>query len=94
MLSITSSLYLMRLFNFQYKYEVGGIYESHCDCNADNPNSFGLSGWTKEHALAYNSDGKLLKIRINIDDIGTIVCDDNNKIRCFKFQVLEEVSKD
>ena len=34
-------------FNFQYFYEVGKVYESHADCNADNDNSFGLSAWTK-----------------------------------------------
>ena len=78
------------VYNFQYKYEVGKTYESHCNCNSDNENSFGLSAWTKEKALEYHSRGKLLKVKINIEDIGAIV-HSGNKIRCFKFEVLEEI---
>ena len=78
------------VFNFQYKYEIGKTYESTCDCNIDNENSFGLSAWTKEEALEYHSTGKLIKVKINIEDIGAIV-HDNSKIRCFKLEVLEEV---
>ena len=78
------------VFNFQYKYLVGKTYESHCDCNLDNENSFGLSAWTEEKALEYHSTGKLLKVKINIEDIGAIV-HSGNKIRCFKFEVLKEV---
>ena len=36
-----------------YQYKVGVIYESNCDCNTNNDNSFGLSAWTKEKALDY-----------------------------------------
>ncbi len=72
-----------------YKYEIGKEYESHCDCNINNDNSFGLSAWTKEGALQYHNKGKLLKVQIAIKDIGAIV--QNNKIRCFKFKVLEEI---
>jgi len=78
------------VFNFQYKYEIGKIYESHCDCNLDEEDSFGLSAWTKEKALEYYDKGKLLKVKININDIGTITFKDN-KIRCFKLEVLEEI---
>jgi hypothetical protein len=39
------------VFNWQYYYEVGKTYESHCDCNLNKENSFGLSAWTKEQAL-------------------------------------------
>ena len=78
------------VFNFQYKYEVGKVYTSHCDCNLSNENSFGLSVWTEEGALDYHSIGKLLKVKVNIEDIGAIV-HNNNKIRCFKLEVLEEV---
>ena len=75
------------VFNFQYRYEVGKIYESHCDCNLKNENSFGLSGWSKEKAIEYCNE-KLFKIRINIEDIGAIVYD-NQKIRCFKLEIME-----
>ena len=78
------------VYNFQYKYEVGGTYESHCDCNTDEQNSFGLSAWTKEGALDYYSKGELYKVRINIEDIGCFV-HDNYKIRCHKFTVIEKV---
>ena len=76
------------IYNFQYLYEVGKIYESHCDCTKEE-NSFGLSAWTKKDALEYYNEGKLLKVKIKIDDIGRIV-HDNGKIRCFRFEVLEE----
>jgi hypothetical protein len=76
-------------FNFQYKYEVGCVYESNCDCNLDNKNSFGLSAWTREGALEYCNE-KLLKVKINIEDIGAIVRKES-KIRCFKLEVLEEI---
>lgn len=76
-------------FNYQYKYETGKSYESHCDCNLDNDNSFGLSAWTKEKAIEYCNE-KLFKVKIKISDIGAIV-QDFNKIRCFKLEILEEV---
>ena len=78
------------LFNFQYTYKIGNTYESHCDCNIDNENSFGLSAWTKEKALDYHNIGKLFKVKIDIEDIGCFV-QDNNKIRCWKLTILEEV---
>jgi len=77
-------------FNFQYKYEVGNIYTSHCDCNLDNENSFGLSAWTLEKAKEYCNE-KVIKVKIFIKDIGAIV-HEGNKIRCSKFTVLEEVN--
>jgi len=86
--SIRSDSY--SVFNFQYLYEVGKTYEAHCDYNINNDYSFGLSAWTKEKALNYYSDGKLLKVRINIEDLGAVV-HDGNKLRCSKLTVLEEV---
>ncbi|MFA5600687.1 MAG: hypothetical protein WDA06_08850, partial [Phenylobacterium sp.] len=71
-------------------YEIGKTYKSHCDCNLTNENSFGLSAWTKKEALEYYPKGKLLKVKIDIKDIGAIV-HNGNKIRCFKFEVLEEI---
>ena len=79
------------IYNFQYLYEVGKIYESHCDCTKEE-NSFGLSAWTKKDALEYNDTGKLLKVKIKIKDIGRIV-HNNGKIRCFRFEVLEESTR-
>jgi len=76
-------------FNFQYRYEVGKTYESHCDCNLREEGSFGLSAWTKEGALEYCKE-KLFRVKINIEDIGAIV-HKNNKIRCFRLTILEEV---
>jgi len=75
-------------FNFQYRYEVGNTYESHCDCDLSNESSFGLSAWTREGALEYCNE-KLFKVKIMIEDIGAIVY--NNKVRCFRLTILEEV---
>jgi len=77
------------VYNFQYKYEVGKTYESHCDCMGVE-DSFGLSAWTKKEALEYHSRGKLLKVKIHISDLGIIVRN-GNKIRCRKLTVLEEM---
>lgn len=74
-----------------YLYEIGKTYTSHCDCNINNEDSFGLSAWTKSKALDYYCPGRLLKVKINIKDIGTIVQKD--KIRCFKFEILEDVTQ-
>ena len=76
-------------FNFQYFYEVGKVYESHADCNADNDNSFGLSAWTKEEAIDY-CDKKLFKVAIKVEDIACIV-HEGNKIRARKIRIVEEV---
>ena len=74
-------------YNFQYKYEMGNEYTSHCDCTGAE-NSFGLSAWTKEKAIEYCKQ-KLLKVKINIEDIG-IVVHEGGKIRCRKLTVLSE----
>ena len=72
-----------------YLYEIGKEYKSRCDHNIDKENSYGLSAWTREGALAYHNVGKLLKVRIDIEDIGAIV-HNSNKIRCRKLLILEE----
>ncbi len=77
-------------FNFQYQYLDGETYESHCDCNIDDDNSFGLSAWTINNAIGYYSEGKILKVKIAIDKIGAIV-KNNEKIRCFELTVIGEV---
>jgi hypothetical protein len=76
-------------FDKRYVYEEGKTYESHCNCDVDEENSFGLSAWTKEKAIEYCNE-KLFKVKINIEDIGAIV-HDNRKIRCFRQTILEEV---
>ena len=78
------------IYNYQYKYEVGKEFESHCNCNFDEENSFGLSAWTKEKALEYHSKGELYKVKIAIEDIGCFV-HNNNKIRCHKIKVIEKI---
>ena len=78
------------IYNHRYNYKVGNTYKSNCDCNVDNKNSFGLSAWTREKALDYCKE-KLLKVKINIEDIGCIV-HNNSKIRCYKLTVLEEIN--
>jgi hypothetical protein len=81
------------VINFQYKYDIGKTYRSHCDCNLTDENSFGLSAWTKERAYKYYSKGKILKVQIPISKVGAIV-HNNNKIRCFELKVLEEIELD
>jgi hypothetical protein len=71
-------------YNFQYRYLKGGVYTSTCDCTEEE-NSFGLSAWTEEKAKGFGE--KVIKIKINIADIGRIV-HDGGKLRCFKFEVL------
>jgi hypothetical protein len=73
-------------------YHVGSIVSAHCDCNADDSSSFGLSAWTKEGALDYYNRGLLLKVRIPISKLGCLV-HNNHKIRCFELEVLEVVEK-
>lgn len=77
-------------YNFQYKYEVGQEYEAHCNCHVDEENSFGLSAWTKEKAILSYDNGKLLKVHIDIDDIGVIIPERDYKIRAKKFKVISE----
>lgn len=75
-------------FNFQYQYFVGNIYESFADYSSDE-SSFGLSAWTLENAKDY-CDEKIIKVKIKYEDIARIV-HDNGKIRCCKFEVLEDI---
>jgi len=78
------------VFNFQYNYQPGQEYESHCDCNTNDANSFGLSAWTKDKALDYYNKGKLMRVKIAIKDIGCFA-QNNQKIRCHRLTVVEEV---
>ena len=73
-------------FNFQYKYEKGGIYESWCDCSNDE-NSFGLSVWDEPNAREYCEE-LVVRVKVNYEDVGRVV-HDGGKIRCFKLEVLD-----
>ena len=76
-------------YNFQYHYELGGIYEAHADHSLDEENSFGLSAWTEEKACEY-CDEKLVKVKIHLDDVAALV-HNCGKIRCKRFEVIEEL---
>ena len=73
-------------FNFQYKYEKGGIYESWCDCSEDE-DSFGLSVWDEPNAREYCGE-LVVRVKVNYEDVGRVV-HDGGKIRCFKIEVLD-----
>ena len=73
-------------FNFQYKYEKGGTYESWCDCS-NNTCSFGLSVWDEPNAREY-CDELVVRVKVNYEDVGRVV-HDGGKIRCFKIEVLD-----
>lgn len=73
-------------YNFQYKYEKGGVYESWCDCSHEG-NSFGLSVCTREQAEKY-CDELVVKVKIRYEDVGRIVHKGGN-IRCFKIEILD-----
>jgi hypothetical protein len=87
------------IFNFQYLYEIGKEYEAHADYNSDEDVSFGLSAWTLSEALRYFRRGKLLKIKIHLDDIACLVSsnvfsndyNEINKLRCAKIKIIHEV---
>ena len=73
-------------YNFQYKYEKNGIYESWCDCSNDE-NSFGLSVWDELNAREYCKE-LVIKVKVSYEDVGRVVhC--GGKIRCFKIKILE-----
>ena len=77
------------LYNFQYKYEKGGVYESWCDCTSEE-NSFGLNVGTKEEAKKYlgSQNGFIVRCKVRYEDIGCIV-HDGNKVRCFRIEILD-----
>lgn len=75
-------------YNFQYKYEIGKTYESHADFNLMEENSFGLSAWVLDDARYFGN--RIIKVKIHIDDVAACV-HSWHKLRCTKFEVLEEV---
>ena len=79
------------LYNFQYKYEKGGVYESWCDCS-NNESSFGLSVGTEDFAKRYGFTTSIryniVRCKVKYEDIGRIV-HNGDKIRCFKIEILD-----
>ena len=73
-------------FNFQYKYEKGGVYESWCDCS-NNEDSIGLSVWDELNAREYCGE-LVIRVKVNYEDVGRVV-HNGGKIRCLKLEVLD-----
>ena len=78
------------IYNFQYKYEVGESYTSHCDCNINHNDSFGFSAWTKKNALEYYDKGELYKVISHIDNLGALA-HKSGKLRFSKIEILEKI---
>ena len=80
------------IYNFQYKYEPGKVYESTCDCTI-NENSFGLNVGTYDYVKKYyklmtnKNNYNIVKCKIKYEDAGRLI-EDNNKVRCFKIEIL------
>ena len=73
-------------YNFQYQYLKGEIYETWCDCSAEE-NSFGFSAWTESEAKRYCNE-LVVRVKVRYEDVGRVV-HDGGKIRCFKVEVLD-----
>ena len=73
-------------YNFQYQYLKGEIYETWCDCSAEE-NSFGFSAWTESEAKRY-CDELVVRVKVRYEDIGRVV-HNGGKIRCFKMEILD-----
>lgn len=73
------------LHGFQYKYEIGNIYETNCDCT-NEINSFGFNVGTYNLAKCYKKENSIvIKCQIRYEDVGRII---GNTIRCFKIKIL------
>jgi len=82
--------HLRSVFKKTFHYEVGGVYESRCDFNCDEQNSFGLSMWSKKGAEEFHSGGRMLRVRARLSEVGALV-HDAHKLRCVKLEILEEI---
>lgn len=74
--------------NHRMMYEVGKEYESNCNCNVYDISSVGLYVGTKANALSNFSYGRLLKIHVDINDIGVVLSD--QRIRAKKIKVVSD----
>jgi hypothetical protein len=77
------------VYNFQYHYELGGIYEAHADHNLFNRNSYGLSAWTEIGARYYCNE-KVIKVKIHLDDVAAFF-NYSGDIRCARFEVIQKL---
>ena len=78
------------LYNLQYKYKKGCIYESSCDCTPDE-NSFGLNVGTEDFSNRYGflySNYILIRCKVCYEDVGRVV-HSGDKIRCFKIEIMD-----
>lgn len=79
------------IYNFQYKYEKGGVYESWCDCT-EECNSFGLNASNEKYAHTYgetkNRPFIVIRCKVRYEDVGR-VAGYGEKIRCFKIEILD-----
>ena len=73
-------------YNFQYRYEKGGVYESTADFTAEE-NSFGLSAWTEGKARGY-CDELVVRVKIYYKDVARVV-HEGGKIRATKIEILD-----
>jgi hypothetical protein len=78
------------IFNFQYLYEIDKEYTSHADYDIKEENSFGLSAWTYEGAKNYYNKGRILKVKIHLDDVAALV-QKGHKLRCTKITIIDEI---
>jgi len=85
---------------YNYEYIGGKIYESRCNCDVIEEYSYGLGVWEEKNAIEFGKSisrsiylekFKLIKVKIYINDIGAIIKNKNNMIRCFKFEVVEDL---
>ena len=80
------------ILNFQYKYEKGGIYETHADYT-DAENGSGFSAGTKEFAKEYANEAEaiaciIVRVKIYYKDVARVV-HNGDKIRACKIEVLD-----
>ena len=76
------------LYNFQYKYLKGKVYETHADYTKDE-SSFGFSVWTEEESKNYGGNQALIvRCKVYYRDMVRLV-HENNKVRCSKITILK-----
>lgn len=79
------------IFNFQYKYEKGGVYETHADYTSEE-DSFGFGVGTETYAKNYgyfNAGGSIVvRVKIYYKDVARVV-HDGGKIRATRIEVLD-----
>ena len=81
--------HLRSVFKPAFRYEVGKTYESSCDFNCDEENSFGLSMWSKAGAESFHQ-GRMLRVRARLSEVGAMV-HEKHKLRCVNIEVIEEI---